>query len=83
MNIKEIKYLKDYEIEIIYDNGVTHIFNLEPVVKEFISKYNRFTELLDHKYFATVHLNKDWNTIEWDNGFDICPDYFQPANTAA
>ena len=83
MKIKEIKYHKGYVIQVIYDNGQMNMFNLEPIIKEFVSKYGRFSELLDVNYFSTVRLNKNWNTVEWENGFDICPDYFQSLNNAA
>ncbi|MDR3598840.1 DUF2442 domain-containing protein [Clostridium sp.] len=80
MKIISIKYIKGFEIEVEYEDGSGHIFNLESVTRDFVNKYNRFQEILNPDYFCTARLNTDWNTIEWDNGYDICPDMIQAGN---
>ena len=77
MEIISVSYLKDYELRIIYENGLGCLFNLFETINNFTTKYNKFHELLKKDYFKNVILNKDWNTIEWENGFDICPELMQ------
>jgi hypothetical protein len=77
MQINSIKYVKDFIIEINSLNGETYNIDLERQIREFIEKYDRFNELLNLDYFKNFRLNKKWNTIEWDNGFDICPDLLE------
>ena len=78
MKIVNLKYIKDYQIKVIYENQSEHIFDFADTIKEFVDKYNKFHELLKPEYFSSVRLNTEWNTIEWDNGFDVCPDLLQP-----
>jgi len=78
MKIINVSYVKDYELEITYENGLKCLFNFCDTINNFISKFHRFYELLNKEYFKNVILHEDWNTIEWENGFDICPDLMQP-----
>jgi Protein of unknown function (DUF2442) len=74
MSIKKVEYIKDYEVKVICADGKEHVINLESSIKQFVKKYNKFHEILDVEYFKNFKLNKEWNTLEWGNGFDICPD---------
>lgn len=79
MKIISVKYLSDYKIEVCYEDNSKYIFDLETSIKEFVNEYDRFHELLEKEYFKSVRLNDEWNTVEWDNGFDISPELMQPA----
>jgi len=68
--ITKAKYLKDYQIEIKFNNGERMCVDLKNHLKEGI-----FKELKDLKLFSTVKLNSDLDTIAWDNGADLAPEF--------
>lgn len=70
LTIKKAKYLKDFEIEILFSNGETKIINLAGRLNGKI-----FQPLNNLEYFKTVRLNPDLETISWDNGADFAPEY--------
>lgn len=63
----DVKPLKDYILEIIFDNGEKKIFDVKPYLK-----FKPFKELEDEKKFKKVKIAG--LSIEWENGADICPD---------
>ena len=63
----DVKPLKDYHIEIKFDNGEIKILDVKPYFK-----FKIFEELKENDKFYRV---KDSGlSIEWENGADICPD---------
>lgn len=63
----DVKTLKDYQIEIKFDNGEIKILDVKPYFK-----FKIFKELKKENKFATVKISG--LSIEWENGADICPD---------
>lgn len=63
----DVKILKNYELEILFDNNEKKIFDVKPYFK-----YKIFRELEDVDKFNTVKISG--LSIEWENGADICPD---------
>lgn len=63
----DVKVLKDYELEILFDNNEKKIFDVKPYFK-----FKIFKELKDMDKFNTVKISG--LSIEWENGADICPD---------
>ena len=63
----DVKLLKDYQIEIKFDNGEIKILDVKPYFK-----FKIFKELKEENKFATVKISG--LSIEWENGADICPD---------
>lgn len=63
----DVKPLKNYILEITFNNGEKKIFDVKPYLE-----YIQFKELKDDKLFKTVKIAG--LSIEWDNGADICPD---------
>ena len=63
----DVKVLKDYELEILFDNKERKTFDVKPYFK-----FKIFKELKDMDEFNTVKISG--LSIEWDNGADICPD---------
>lgn len=63
----DVKVLKGYELEIVFDNNEKRIFDVKPYFK-----FKQFQELKDKNIFETVKIAG--LSIEWDNGADICPD---------
>lgn len=63
----DVRVLKDYELEILFDNNEKKIFDVKPYFK-----FKIFKELKENNKFYTVKISG--LSIEWDNGADICPD---------
>lgn len=63
----DVKVLKGYELEIVFDNNEKRIFDVKPYFK-----FKQFQELKNKNIFETVKIAG--LSIEWDNGADICPD---------
>jgi len=68
--VTKAKYIDGYSILIVFENGETKIVNLEPYLDGEI-----FAPLRDISYFKKVKVNKDIDTIVWDNGADFSPDF--------
>lgn len=63
----DVKPLKNYMLEVTFNNGEKRIFDVKPYLE-----YVGFEALKDEKLFKTVKVAG--LSIEWDNGSDICPD---------
>ena len=63
----DVKPLKDYKVEIKFNNGEIKILDIEPYFK-----FEIFRELKDNDNFYKVKISG--LSIEWENGADICPD---------
>lgn len=63
----DVKPLKDYILEIIFDNGEKRQFDVKPYLK-----FKQFKELENETEFRKVKIAG--LSIEWENGADICPD---------
>lgn len=63
----DVKPLKNYELEIKFDNDEIKIFDVKPYFKFAI-----FNELKEEEQFEKVKISG--LSIEWENGADICPD---------
>ena len=68
--ITEAKYLYDYKVELKFNDGKKGVVNLENELYGTI-----FEPLKDKKIFATVKLDKDIDTISWENGADLAPEF--------
>ena len=64
----DVNVLKDFELELLFDNGEKRIFDVKPYFK-----FKVFKELQENiDLFKTVKVSG--LSIEWKNGADICPD---------
>ena len=63
----DVKVLKNYELEITFDNNEKRRFDVKPYFK-----FKQFKELKDKNLFENVKIAG--LSIEWENGADICPD---------
>ena len=63
----DVKPLKNYMLELLFDNGEKKRFDVKPYLK-----FNLFKELENEKQFKKVKIAG--LSIEWENGADICPD---------
>ena len=63
----DVKPLKNYELELLFNNNEKRIFDVKPYFKFAI-----FNELKEEEQFEKVKISG--LSIEWENGADICPD---------
>ena len=62
-----VKPLKNYQLEVTFDNNEKGIFDVTPYFK-----FKIFKELKEKDNFEKVKISG--LSIEWENGADICPD---------
>ena len=68
LEVLNAKYLGDYKIDIIFNNGVSKTVDLSDKLNGSI-----FEPLKDKVYFQSFTIR--YNTIEWNNGADFAPEY--------
>ncbi len=78
MKITKVEYVSGHTVRVTYADNTFHNINLYSPIKRFVDKYQRFNSMLNPEYFKMYKFNSTWNTLEWANGFDICPDLLQP-----
>ena len=67
--IIEVKIIKDYIVELVFDDLTKGVVNL----RNFLGK-GLFKELLDKRKFRQIKVDAELGTICWPNGADIAPD---------
>ena len=70
LHIERVVYLHDYLLRLTFNNGATHIVNLEPELYGEV-----FAPLRDQAEFCRVYVNPETRTIEWPNGADFAPEF--------
>jgi hypothetical protein len=68
-NVKKVKYLERYKLELHFTNGKIKIFDMEDRLR---NAKNMFIPLKDIEFFKQVKC--EYGTIVWPNGVDLCPD---------
>lgn len=68
--VTEAKYLHDYKVELKFNDGKKGVVNLENELYGAV-----FEPLKDKKVFSSVKLDKDLDTIAWENGADLAPEF--------
>ena len=63
----DVKPLKNYMLEVLFNNGEKKIFDVKPYLK-----FEPFKELENENEFTKFKIGG--LSIEWENGADICPD---------
>ena len=64
----------DYKLILSFDKEEQRIFDVSPILN-----LGKFSELKDLATFKKVHVCFD--TIEWDNGLDLDPEYLYEKST--
>ncbi|MBI3914520.1 MAG: DUF2442 domain-containing protein [Chloroflexi bacterium] len=68
--VKDVTYVSDYKLRLSFDDGSVRLVDLAEELDGEI-----FEPLKDIGYFKKVRVNADLDTIVWDNGADMCPDF--------
>ena len=69
-DIVKAKYLKDYEIELTFENGKAGIADLA----EYSEWGGVFSGFKDIEYFQQFRINEELGVLCWPNGEDIAPE---------
>lgn len=68
--VKDAEYVSEYKILVTFEDGTVRLVDLEHELDGEI-----FEPLKDINYFKTVRVNPDLDTIVWDNGADMAPEF--------
>ena len=66
-NAVAVEPLSEYRLKVHFDNDESRIFDVKPYIKG-----SWYGQLGDPKTFDRVRVG--WETVEWPDGQDICPD---------
>ncbi|MBW4635731.1 MAG: DUF2442 domain-containing protein [Iphinoe sp. HA4291-MV1] len=69
-DIIAVEPTENYQLHIRFEDGVEGIVDISKLIK-FTGV---FAPLQDKEYFATVELNPEVGTIQWQSGADLDPD---------
>jgi hypothetical protein len=68
--VKNATYVSEYKLLLTFEDGSVRLVDLETHLDGEI-----FEPLKDINYFKTVRVNPDLDTIVWENGADMSPDF--------
>ena len=70
LHIKNARYVDDYKIEVWFNNGRKGTADLsESLTGEM------FEPLREKSLFSRFHVDEELETIVWQNGADLAPEY--------
>jgi hypothetical protein len=72
--VQKVKPLPNYQLLLTFDNQEQRRFNMQPYLDKGV-----FAELKEESLFRSVHISFD--TIEWNNGADLCPEVLYDQST--
>ncbi len=67
-SVKEVTPKEDYTVTVKFDNGEEGILDMKPILD-----FGVFKRIKDNEAFSRVRVVFD--TIEWDCGVDLDPEY--------
>jgi hypothetical protein len=70
LHVIKAQYRKDFMIEVAFNDGRSGLADLSAELKGSV-----FEELKDVTQFAQFELDKELNTIVWQNGADLAPEF--------
>ena len=70
LHVTEARYLKDYEVEVAFNDGRKGIADLSDTLAGPV-----FEPLRDKVFFARLNVDEELQTIAWPNGADLAPEY--------
>lgn len=78
IRVKSVKYLTDYKLKIVFNDGKARIVDFENWVR---TGKGYLVPLKNINYFKKVHIDDCHYTICWPNGADFCPDVLYDMGT--
>ncbi len=80
LHITEARHLHDYVVEVTFNNGRKGLADLSEALKGQI-----FEPLKEIAQFSRLKVDEELETITWENGADLAPEYiyFQAFKTDA
>lgn len=70
LKVKSAHYLKDYQVEITFNDGKTAVVDLHDELSGEVFEPLKFLPL-----FQTVRVDPVMKTLAWDNGADLAPEF--------
>lgn len=70
LHVKEAKYLHDYVIWLRFNDGAEGEIDLERELEGEV-----FGPLKDAQLFQRFHVDPELETIAWENGADLAPEF--------
>jgi hypothetical protein len=74
IGVKDVKAMPGYKLLLTFENNEVKVFDMSSYLDKGI-----FKNLKDEKMFSTVKVSFD--TVEWDNGADLCPEILYHEST--
>ena len=74
LHITQAKYLEDYKVRVVFNDGKEGVADLSDLLRGPV-----FDPLKDKKLFAQLRVDEEMATIAWPNGADLAPEsvYFR------
>lgn len=73
LHVENAKYIDDYKIDIMFNDGTRNVVDLESVV--FSDGRKIVSELRDVNLFKDFSIQR--HTLAWKNGLDFAPEFLQ------
>lgn len=73
LNIDEVKYLQQHQLEIIFSDGCIKKFDFT----QLLDFTGLEAALHDPVYFANVRISPNQRSLVWQNGYDCCADWLR------
>ncbi len=68
--ICEVEHASMYKLRLVFEDGSARVVDLEDHLDGEV-----FAPLRDLRLFQTARLNRDLDTVVWENGADMSPDF--------
>lgn len=76
--VRDTSYISEYKLLLTFEDGSAKIANLEPYLDGEISE-----PLKDIEYFKAFRVDHELDTVVWENGADISPDFLYEIGVSA
>jgi hypothetical protein len=70
VRIIEARYLDNYRVEVAFSGGRKGVADLSGAIEGPV-----FEELKNESAFSRFYVDKELDTIVWENGADLAPEY--------
>lgn len=72
LHVTDVQYLQNYQLKLTFNDGVTGIADLS---NELWGEM--FEPLKDPDLFSAAKLDKELDTVVWENGADLAPEFLR------